>query len=102
MTDSRKVKVNFSLENMDLSEFKGNATYEQIKAYVLSRQNLSFHHRILHRLRRSVDWMSVRISICINLRMQDSLSVPQRRKMQLCRRLGILEFYRLWISSVMC
>ena len=28
MVDSRKVKVDFSLENMDLSEFKGKATYE--------------------------------------------------------------------------
>ena len=35
MVDSRKVKVDFSLEDMDLSEFKGKATYEQIKAYVL-------------------------------------------------------------------
>ena len=31
MVDSRKVKVDFSLEDMDLSEFKGKATYEQIK-----------------------------------------------------------------------
>jgi len=28
MADSRKVKVDFSLEDMDLSEFKGKATYE--------------------------------------------------------------------------
>ncbi len=34
LVDSRKVKVDFSLEDMDLSEFKGKATYEQIKAYV--------------------------------------------------------------------
>ena len=39
MVDSRKVKVDFSLEDMDLSEFKGKATYEQIKAYVLERQD---------------------------------------------------------------
>ena len=31
MVDSRKVKVDFSLEDMDLSEFKGKATYEQIR-----------------------------------------------------------------------
>ena len=31
MVDSRKVKVDFSLEDMDLSKFKGKATYEQIK-----------------------------------------------------------------------
>ena len=40
MVDSRKVKVDFSLEDMDLSEFKGKATYEQIKAYVLEMTGL--------------------------------------------------------------
>ena len=40
MVDSRKVKVDFSLENMDLSKFKGKATYEQIKAYVLEKTGL--------------------------------------------------------------
>ena len=40
MVDSRKVKVDFSLENMDLSEFKGKATYNQIKAYVLEQTGL--------------------------------------------------------------
>lgn len=40
MVDSRKVKVDFSLEDMDLSEFKGKATYEQIKAYVLEQAGL--------------------------------------------------------------
>ena len=40
MVDSRKVKVDFSVEDMDLSEFKGKATYEQIKAYVLEQTGL--------------------------------------------------------------
>ena len=40
LVDSRKVKVDFSLENMDLSEFKGKATYEQIRAYVLEKTGL--------------------------------------------------------------
>ena len=39
MVDSRKVKVDFSLEDMDLS-VKGKATYEQIKAYVLEQTGL--------------------------------------------------------------
>lgn len=34
------MKVDFSLEDMDLSEFKGKATYEQIKAYVLEHTGL--------------------------------------------------------------
>ena len=40
LVDSRKVKVDFSLEDMDLSEFKGKATYEQIKTYVLEQTGL--------------------------------------------------------------
>ena len=40
MVDSRKVKVDFFLEDMDLSEFKGKATYEQIKTYVLEQTGL--------------------------------------------------------------
>ena len=40
MVDSRKVKVDFSLEDMDLSKFKGKAAYEQIKAYVLEKTGL--------------------------------------------------------------
>ena len=40
LVDSRKVKVDFSLEDMDLSEFKGKATYEQIKEYVLEETGL--------------------------------------------------------------
>ena len=34
--------------------------------------------------------------------MQGSLSVHQKRKMQLCRRLGILESYRVWINRASC
>ena len=45
MVDSRKVKVDFSLENMDLSEFKGKATYEQIKAYAVSYTHLDVYKR---------------------------------------------------------
>ena len=40
LVDSRKVKVDFQLEDMDLSEFKGKATYEQIKACVLEQTGL--------------------------------------------------------------
>ena len=40
LVDSRKMKVDFSLEDMDLSELKGKATYEQIKAYVLEQTGL--------------------------------------------------------------
>lgn len=38
--DSKKVKFDFSLDNMDLSEFVEGATYTQIKDYVYERTGL--------------------------------------------------------------
>lgn len=34
VSETTDVKIDFSLENLDLSELKGKATYEQIKDYV--------------------------------------------------------------------
>ena len=42
MVDSRKVKVDFSLEDMDLSGLQGKATYEKIKEYILEQTGLKF------------------------------------------------------------
>ena len=38
--DSKKIRVEFSLEDMDMSEFQDGATYPQIKAYVLEHTGL--------------------------------------------------------------
>lgn len=38
--DSKKVRVEFSLEGMDMSGFQKGATYEQIKAYMLEHTGL--------------------------------------------------------------
>ncbi len=38
--DSQKVRVEFSLKNMDMSGFRKDATYEEIKAYVLEKFGL--------------------------------------------------------------
>ena len=32
--ETTNVKIDFSMENLDLSELRGKATYEQIKDYV--------------------------------------------------------------------
>lgn len=36
----RKVKVDFSLEDMDLTELRGKATYAQVKEYILNEFGL--------------------------------------------------------------
>ena len=38
--DSKKIRVEFSLEDMDMSEFQDGATYPQIKDYVLEHSGL--------------------------------------------------------------
>ena len=38
--DSKKVRVEFSLEGMDMSGFRKGATYQQIKDYVLDHTGL--------------------------------------------------------------
>lgn len=38
--DSKKVRVEFSLEGMNMSRFQKSATYEQIKTYVLEHTGL--------------------------------------------------------------
>ena len=39
--DSKKIRVEFSLEDMDMSEFQDGATYTQIKDYVLEHSGLN-------------------------------------------------------------
>ena len=52
MVDNRKVKVDFSLEDMDFSEFKGKATYEQIKAYVLEQTGLKVSNLYIAQIKK--------------------------------------------------
>ena len=52
LVDSRKVNVDFSLENIDLSEFKGKATYNQIKAYVLEQTGLKVSSRYIAQIKK--------------------------------------------------
>ena len=50
--DSKKVRVEFSLEDMDMSEFQDGATYPQIKAYVLERSGLKVSSLYISQVKR--------------------------------------------------
>ena len=50
--DSKRVKVEFSLEDMDMSEFQNGATYEQIKEYVLCKTGLKVSSLYISRVKR--------------------------------------------------
>ena len=102
MVDSRKVKVDFSLEDMDLSEFKGKATYEQIKAYVLEMTGLKVSSLYIAQIKKKC---GLDVGENFNPAKSENARQPQctpEKKMRLCRHLDILESYRLWISSIMC
>jgi len=50
--DSKRVKVEFSLEDMDMSEFQNGATYEQIKEYVLCKTGLKVSSLYISQVKR--------------------------------------------------
>lgn len=50
--DSKKVRVEFSLEDMDMSGFQKGATYEQIKAYVLEKYGLKVSSLYISQVKR--------------------------------------------------
>ena len=50
--DSKKIRVEFSLEDMDMSEFQDGATYPQIKAYVLEHAGLKVSSLYISQVKR--------------------------------------------------
>lgn len=74
MVDSRKVKVDFSLEDMDLSEFKGKATYAQVKEYILSESGLKVSSLYIAQGRKNAELRLERIIICLSQKKQSSLT----------------------------
>ena len=50
--DSKKVRVEFSLEDMDMSEFQDGATYPQIKEYVLEHSGLKVSNLYISQIKR--------------------------------------------------
>ena len=50
--DSKKIRVEFSLEDMDMSEFQDRATYPQIKEYVLEHTGLKVSNLYISQIKR--------------------------------------------------
>ena len=93
MVDNRKVKVDFSLEDMDLSEFKGKATYEQIKAYVLEQTGLEVSSLYIAQIKKKC---GLDVGENINLPKSENTRQPQctpekeEAIMQAFRHFGII------------
>ena len=50
--DSKKIRVEFSLEDLDMSEFQDGATYPQIKEYVLEHTGLKVSNLYISQIKR--------------------------------------------------
>ena len=50
--NSKKIRVEFSLEDMDMSEFQDGATYTQIKDYVLEHSGLKVSNLYISQIKR--------------------------------------------------
>jgi len=50
--DSQKIRVEFSLENMDMSGFRKGVTYGEIKAYVLEKFGLKVSSLYISQVKR--------------------------------------------------
>lgn len=72
--DSKKVRVEFSLEDMDMSGFQKGATYEQIKAYVLEKFGLKVSSLYISQIKRKC---GLDVGQNYNLSKKEDAKVPQ-------------------------
>ena len=79
--DSKKIRVEFSLEDMDMSEFQDGATYTQIKDYVLEHSGLKVSNLYISQIKRKC---GIEVGKNYNLpKSEDSrqpLSPPEKEK----------------------
>lgn len=66
--------MDFSLEGMDLSEFKGKAIYEQIKAYVLEETGLKVSSLYIAQIKKKC---GLDVGENFNLSKSDNARQPQ-------------------------
>ena len=72
--DSKKVRVEFSLEDMDMSGFQKGATYEQIKANVLEKFGLKVSSLYISQIKRKC---GLDVGQNYNLSKKEDAKVPQ-------------------------
>ena len=72
--NSKKVRVEFSLEDMDMSGFQKGATYEQIKAYVLEKFELKVSSLYISQIKRKC---GLDVGHNYNLSKKENAKVPK-------------------------
>ncbi len=72
--DSKKIRVEFSLEDMDMSEFQDGATYTQIKDYVLEHSGLKVSNLYISQIKRKC---GLEVGQSYNLSKKENAKQPQ-------------------------
>ena len=75
--DSKKIRVEFSLEDMDMSEFQDGATYTQIKEYVLEHSGLKVSNLYISQIKRKC---GIEVGKNYNLPKSDDSDNPSVRR----------------------
>ena len=88
--DSKKIRVEFSLEDMDMSEFQDGATYPQIKEYVLEHTGLKVSNLYISQIKRKCGIEVGKTITCQNPRIPDSPSVHRKKRKQSEKHSNIL------------
>ena len=90
--DSKKVRVEFSLEEMDMSGFQKGATYEQIKAYVLEKYGLKVSSLYISQVKRKC---GLDVGQNYNLSKKEDAKVPQCPPEKEAAIMEALKYFRM-------
>ena len=90
--DSKKVRVEFSLEDMDMSGFQQGATYEQIKAYVLEHTGLKVSSLYISQVKRKC---GLDVGQNYNLSKKENAKVPKCPPEKEAAIMEALKYFRM-------
>src|SRR5699024_3192831 len=90
--DSKKVRVEFSLEDMDMSGFQKGATYEQIKAYVLEHTGLKVSSLYISQIKRKC---GLDVGQNYNLSKKEDAKVPKCPPEKEAAIMEALKYFRM-------
>ena len=90
--DSKKVRVEFSLEDMDMSGFQKGATYEQIKAYVLEHTGLKVSSLYISQIKRKC---GLDVGQNYNLSKKEDAKVPKCPPEKEAAIRGALKYFQM-------
>lgn len=90
--DSQKVRVEFSLEDMDMSGFRKGATYNEIKAYVLEQFGLKVSSLYISQVKRKC---GLEAGEDYNLPKKEDAKVPQCPPEKEEAIMGALKYFQM-------